>query len=380
MKILLISSDDPEDVHSWSGTSKSIHTALKKISQELVVFYSSPFLIRFFSKILSRLSTKTSDLYKTKIYSKYIAYKIHKIILLENPDIIIGVVASVELAFVKTNTPIIHISDATYNGLLDYYDKYLNVWAYSVRSSNELEQRVIDNAKYIILPSQWATISAITDYNCEPSKIKTIPFGPNIVSEGFMPKRRNIGLNKPCKLLFVALEWHRKGGDIAFNTMLNLRAKGIEATLQIIGCSPPKGITSPYMHVTECLDKHNPEQHQKLIDHYLDSTLFILPTHAEAFGIVFAESAMYGLPSISYNTGGVSSVIDHGKTGYLLPLGSSGNDFAKVIEDLISDEDQYQEMCNNSLRKYEEQLNWRVWQNKMGEIIASCLISTDDDK
>lgn len=373
MKILLVSSGDPRNRSSWSGTSFSIYSALKNYANEPVTFSSKPVLIGFLSSIVSTVTRKTADFYKTKCYSKYLARKVEKIIAIEKPDIIIGVVATVELAYVKTNIPIIHISDATYMNLYEYHPHYLRVWDWSKNKSNHLEQLIINSAKFVILPSQWASKSAIDDYGCTQEKIKIIPFGANLEVTTQLPKKLSVGINKPCKLLFVGLDWRYKGGPIALSTMQSLRNRGIDARLQIIGCKPPSHISSPYMNVKPFLDKNDPEDYRELTEHFSNSTFLIVPTLADAIGIVFAEAAMHGLPSISHATGGVKSVIDHEKTGFLLPIGSNGNDFADVIEQTLNDNDKYQVMSKDAYLKYKKQLNWRKWQNSLKEIIDTCI-------
>lgn len=375
MKILLVTSEDPQNIASWSGTTKNIYFALQKCTNKLDKFYSKPSFLRPLSRILTILTRRTVNLYKTKQYSKFLAKKVQKAIKKSNPDIIIGIAASVELAYVNTEIPIIHISDATYKNLYNYHPSHLATWEWTVRNANLIEQKVLDNSDIVILPSSWARQSAINDYNCSPNKVKQIPFGANLTVQFEQFKKATVGLKEPCKLLFIGSDWKFKGGDIAFNTMLTLRARGIDATLQIIGCLPPAHISSPYLHVKPHLNKDDENDYNAFIGHFKDSTFFFLPTIADAFGIVFAESAMFGLPSISHKTGGVGSAIEHGKTGFLLPVGSSADDFATAIETLIADDTRYQELSANSLAKYRDQLNWQAWQRNIEEIISECLNS-----
>ena len=47
--------------------------------------------------------------------------------------------------------------------------------------------------------------------------------------------------------------------------------------------------------------------------------LFLLPTWREAYGVVFAEAAVCGVPSIACFENGPEMLIDHGETGWLVP-------------------------------------------------------------
>ena len=43
-----------------------------------------------------------------------------------------------------------------------------------------------------------------------------------------------------CHLLFLRVEWVRKGGDIAFETLLKLKELGMQVELVVSGCAPPE--------------------------------------------------------------------------------------------------------------------------------------------
>jgi len=46
-----------------------------------------------------------------------------------------------------------------------------------------------------------------------------------------------------------------------------------------------------------------------------------LPSYAESFGLAVAESQLSGLPVVAYNVGGVPEIVEHGHTGWLVPVG-----------------------------------------------------------
>ncbi len=49
--------------------------------------------------------------------------------------------------------------------------------------------------------------------------------------------------------------------------------------------------------------------------------LFLLPSRQEAFGLAALEAMACGVPVIAARTGGLPEVVEHGRTGYLLPPG-----------------------------------------------------------
>jgi len=92
----------------------------------------------------------------------------------------------------------------------------------------------------------------------------------------------------------------------------------------------------------------------------LESHFFLLPTVADTFGIVFAESNSFGLPALSYDIGGIASVILNDVNGYCFNPNVSMEDIALYIRDVFNDKSKYEELCYTSFNEYETRLNWKV--------------------
>lgn len=77
-------------------------------------------------------------------------------------------------------------------------------------------------------------------------------------------------------------------------------------------------------------------------DPYIASgDLFLLPSALESFGLAALEAMAYGLPVVASETGGLPELVEHGKTGFLAPVG----DIQKMGEyavDLLTNEEKYQ--------------------------------------
>lgn len=72
--------------------------------------------------------------------------------------------------------------------------------------------------------------------------------------------------------------------------------------------------------------------------YYSASDLFVYPAVAEVFGLVIAESLCCGTPVISFNTGAISELIDHLRTGYLAKHRDI-TDFIKGVKLFLDDQE-----------------------------------------
>lgn len=112
-------------------------------------------------------------------------------------------------------------------------------------------------------------------------------------------------------------EWRLKivGGGHLRNTLLSqMNRLGLQGTAAI---EPETSNVTPY---------------------YTEASIFAMTSNFEGFGMVLAEAAACGVPSISYDCPcGPSDIIIDGKTGYLVPLGDKAAFEEKLI--LLMDED-----------------------------------------
>jgi len=163
-------------------------------------------------------------------------------------------------------------------------------------------------------------------------------FGP-----GHRPQaRRALGLPEDVPLLlFVGRLQPLKRADVAVAATAAVRG----AHLVIVGGpSGPRG--DAYRAEVEKLvatagvsDRVwfvDPQPHELLSTYYRAADVCIVPSRSESFGLVALEAAACGTPVVASAVGGLTTLVDHGRTGYLVD-DPSASSFAAAIERVLGD-------------------------------------------
>jgi glycosyltransferase involved in cell wall biosynthesis len=372
MNIAFLTAQDPLDRRSWSGIyyymAKALSHYCGKVTPLGPVNLHQIFLGKILNKV-SRLLFKTAynNSHNLSLARKY-AITFQKKLSAGQFDLIFAPSASVEIALLEAGPPIVTCQDATFAQMDGYYSSFSNFSPRARREANLVESLAISKSRLALFPNQWAAGSAIHDYHADPGKVHVIPYGANLdeapSQETILAKKKS----NRCRLLFLGVEWDRKGGDIAFDTLAKLEEMKLPGQLTVCGCVPPKRYTHPDLKVIPFLNKNIPAQRAKLHELLLSSDFLLLPTRAECFGMVFCEASAYGLPVITADTGGVTGVVKSGENGYVLPYGAFAADYARVIYEIFCDERRYDELVRSSRAAYEERLNWDAWGRKVRQL------------
>jgi glycosyltransferase involved in cell wall biosynthesis len=360
--------NDPFDKRSWSGVTYYLGQTLQRNVGE--VDFLGPVKIPWLlDKTIRALQKLSRFFFKAEWIPKYSLLKnMYAMQVLKRKmkgrkyDFLIAPAAAPELAYLKTDTPIVYFGDATYKIYSETYHKeFRNVSRFSKWEGDHLEKKALDNSSLAIFTSHWAADSAIADYGVPADKTEIILFGANMDNT---PPRDIIykkNENKTLTLVFLAVDWERKGGSIAFDTLRSLRNQGVDAKLFVCGCIPPAEYGHPDMEVVPFINKNDPEQYKLFVEILSSSHFLILPTRAECSLIVANESNSYGVPAITTIVGGVPDVVMDGVNGYCLPLEAGGDDFAKLINKVFTDKVCYAKLIESSRIRFEAALNWDKW-------------------
>lgn len=332
-----------------------------------VVFYKNnyiKFLFGFKKLFYNTIKKQNYLISREPLFLKFLNRKINKTINQSDADFIFSFGTN-PVAYLETTKPIFILADATFNNLLNRYDKYNNLPPQFIEESHKLEKIAFEKAKLIFFSSKFAINDAIQFYGVSPNKLVQVPLGANIDN---FPKENEINsiiqnrLNDSLHLLMIGKEWHRKGFDIGIEIFEKINKQIKNANLTIIGCEPPNNILNSKIRIIKNINKSiktDLEMFEQIME---KSHILLFPSRAEAFGHVISEANAYGIPVIANNVGGIPSVIEEGLNGYLFDLNKfDGIELAlnRIIE-LYNKKGKYKELSLNSYRIYSSKLNWKT--------------------
>jgi glycosyltransferase involved in cell wall biosynthesis len=364
LKIGFVCVDDANDVTSWSGIPYYVLNALKRQGVSIEMF--SP-LRRDFRhalapfKIAARLSNREVEFDRFPFAMRSYARQLRKRMEQRPVDVILST-STIPIALLECAQPIVCYTDALFHKMPGYYGgMWDRLTRGAIRRGKWQEERALEHCTISAYASNWAAEACrkLT----RPDKIRVVPFGASIPVNHDMGTVQKWILERldrqpsECRLLFVGVDWVRKGGAIAVETARLLNQMGVNTRLTIVGCKPDEEVPE-YVEVLGFVNKRSSEGRKQLEELYRNATFFILPTQAEAAGIVFCEASAFGVPSITFKTGGVEDYVRDGINGICLPVDSKPEIFAGQIKEIIEDKGRYSALCLGGFHEYKTRLNW----------------------
>jgi glycosyltransferase involved in cell wall biosynthesis len=225
------------------------------------------------------------------------------------------------------------------------------------------QKRIVNSVKHIFTVSKWTRQGLIEDYGVKPECVTPVYLGANLHIPDDV-KNARIDHN----ILFVGIDWERKGGPLLVEAFKKVKQSLPKATLTIAGCTPQ--INEPGVTVEGFLDRRDPKQYAKLCSLFQRASCFCLPSLFEPFGIVFIEAASVGLPSVAIDNGSRREAVLDGDTGYLADK-PSPDAVADALLRLLKDPARNHEMGEAARRYAAENFTWERVVSRIGAVIAN---------
>ena len=380
MRIGIITIEDVHDKKAWSGIVYNIyHELCYRYGKENVVHISTrktilERLYMFIQRIIAKLCRRQASLMNNFVAKQRASTM--KNCINADIDFLFAPAGSVDIAFLQSKIPIIYYSDATFKSMCSYYPNYDKISSNKQKEAISLEIKALNNSTICMFASHWAMNSAINNYHIPTEKTLLMEFGANIMDSDITYTKREgllqkIQIGETINILFIGVDWERKGGQVAVDCVRCLNRDGYKSVLHVVGIkNMPKEVDDYIVENHGFLNKNKKEDYDVIVNLLKTCDLFLLPTRAECAGIVFAEASAFGLPIFTYDTGGVSDYVINGKNGYRLSLNSTGKDFACMIETVIT-RNKSGMLSEGGRNLYLDRLNWRCWGDRFNQLITN---------
>jgi glycosyltransferase involved in cell wall biosynthesis len=172
------------------------------------------------------------------------------------------------------------------------------------------------------------------------------------------------------RLLWVGVEWVRKGGDIAAGIAGELHRRGIAVELHIAGLTPADEISAlPFVRAHGFLDART--QKPQIEELFLSSFALLLPSRAENTSVVIADAASFALPCFASDTGGMRTMLHDGVNGEVLPADAPVSAYADALLNYWTNSSAYLHLARSSRRRFETELSWDVAIRKLTDLLVS---------
>jgi len=354
---------DPFDKGSWSGSSYFFFTACSKagllyraFGVEAPVHVRIPLMLNNFA---FKKSVWREKFYLDTGYYDALTKKVQNSLLSSDyryDFVQIGAIYDVpKLVKGKAKCYSYHDGNLAQNVKSPYFNK--EIPRRVVDRALEYEGRVYRGLDKIFTMSEYLRRSFIEDFGISPDKVVCIGAGINL--ENVPPSIPDKDYSRKS-ILFIGVDFYRKGGLQLLQAFRLARESIRDATLTIVG--PPqlqidddlaKGVK--YLGF---LSKSDPA-HRILFENSLrEATLFVMPSLYEPFGIAPLEAMVNEIPCILTNQWALPEMVTQGETGELVECGDVDGLAERMIE-ILNSPDKLRSMGQLARKIVLQEFTWK---------------------
>jgi len=217
-----------------------------------------------------------------------------------------------------------------------------------------MEKSLYSDARVCFTTSRFCADSIVEDYGVPRERVAVIYSGCNtaLPSSIVRPER------PPRRILFVGVEWERKGGPVLLDAFAKVRKRFPDAHLDIVGCSPAVSAEGVRIHG---------RVERNLMPSFLEKAdIFCLPSLAEPSAVALVEASAFELPVVATRVGGTPERLMDGTTGILVEPGDVHGLFNALVR-LMEDERLVREMGVHGREFALREFTWTAVAEKMAK-------------
>jgi glycosyltransferase involved in cell wall biosynthesis len=315
--------------------------------------------IRLKSFIYSKLGQRYLPEMNERIlrdYAKQVEVKLSQ----ENCDLILCPHNIKPITYLKAKQSIILWQDAPFYSLVDTYMK--NLCQETKNSIYIAEDIAYKKCSKIFFSSDWAISEVKKFWQIPLSSLGMLPYGANFESGLDSDEISRIVAQRVtdtvCNLLFIGLDWHRKGGEIVLEVLKRLLNRGIKIQLTIVGCQPDLPIEiEPFVNRIGFINFNIESDAKRMAQIFQATHFFLFPSQMDFSPHVINEASSFGVPVLTTNVGGIPSLISEAENGFIFDLHEIDG-YVDVIEKYFTKKLAYKDLALKSFDYYYKNLTW----------------------
>ncbi|MBI3873244.1 MAG: glycosyltransferase family 4 protein [candidate division Zixibacteria bacterium] len=231
-----------------------------------------------------------------------------------------------------------------------------------------LAGRVLARADLITTVSTWLADDIRTLYPRAADKIRVAPMPPDDAI--FVPAATPRPANDPPLIVSVTRFTAQKRNDILIRALARLRDQGIRFCCRLIGDGGPlrQNIESlvTELGLTASVEFAGSITQTALAEEYRRADLVALTAVQEGFGMALVEAQLCGCAVVGVRSGGVTDIIEDGRTG-LLARPDDPDDLAVVLEGALADSSQRPHLAASGMESARRQFSSEAIANRFIE-------------
>ena len=243
------------------------------------------------------------------------------------------------------------------------------------------EEQVVDSADMLIASTEEEAKQLINLYDAEAGRVEVVH--PGVDLGVFRPRdragvRRGLGLPEHAAvLLFAGRIQPLKAPDVLLRAVSVLLDEdpGLRDHLvvPVVGGPSGSGLEHPES-LAQLADELGlgdvvrfvpPVERGELARWYAAATAVAVPSYNESFGLVAAEALASGTPVVAAAVGGLTTVVDHGRSGLLVD-GHEPRAWAHALRPLLADDALHADLARGA----REQAGRFAWARTAGETVG----------
>lgn len=205
--------------------------------------------------------------------------------------------------------------------------------------------------------SRRAARSVVEDYGVDLGRVHVIGAGANVVPAEV--ERHDDGNT----ILFIGRDFERKGGRVLLDAFSRLRRTRRGVRLIIVG---PRRLELMPRGVLQL----GPEPLAAMPGLLAQATVFAMPTLAEPFGLAFLDAMACAVPCVGTEVDSVPDIVEHGRTGLLVPPGDAVA-LARALGELLADRGRARELGARGRERVLAQFTWGRVARRLTEVLRS---------